>query len=158
MSAHLVRKAGPADLTLLLPLIEAYHEFESIASTEAQRSEAVEPLLRDAALGSIWLIEKSGAPVGYIALCYGYSIEFGGRDAFIDEFYILPGERGQGIGTEVVDAVKAEAAAEGVLALHLEVDRNNDGARRLYERMGFRSRTQFHLMSHPLGGAAEPSE
>ena len=28
--------------------------------------------------------------VGYIALGYGYAIEFAGRDAFIDEFYILP--------------------------------------------------------------------
>ncbi len=147
MSGHNLRRAGPEDLDALLPLVAAYHDFESITSTAAQRSRAVAPLLRDDALGSIWLIEEASEPIGYIALCYGYSIEFGGRDAFIDEFFIVPDERGRGIGAEVVSAVKMKAQASGIVAIHLEVDHDNERARRLYRRMGFEPRTQFHLMS-----------
>jgi len=34
-----------------------------------------------------------GQAAGYAATCSGFSIEFGGRDAFIDELHIAPGHR-----------------------------------------------------------------
>ena len=37
--------------------------------------------------------------VGYLVLTLGYSLEYGGRDAFIDEVYIRSSYRGRGIGT-----------------------------------------------------------
>ncbi len=155
MTAHLLRKAKADDLDLLLPLVAEYHVFESIVMSPDDRRRAVARLLDDPALGAVWFIVKDGSPIGYIALCYGYSIEFGGRDAFIDEFYILPGVRGQGFGKAAVDAVRAEAMADGVIALHLEVDHDNARARRLYEHMGFQPRTRFHLMSMSLADATE---
>ena len=102
-------------------------------------------------MGAVWDIRRSGALIGYVALCFGYSIEFGGRDAFIDEFFLVPEARGKGIGGRVLDAVKAEAAAAGVTALHLEVEQDNEVARRLYASHGFRLRDRFHLMSARLG-------
>lgn len=44
--------------------------------------------------------------------------------------------RGQGLGTALIRASQAEAAALG-RGLGLHVVRDNDGARRLYERLGF---------------------
>ena len=147
MSAFDLRRCGPAGLDDLLPLVAAYHGFEGIRSSAEDRREAVGRLLGDPALGAIWRIEQSGALIGYIALCFGYSIEFGGRDAFIDEFFLVPDARGQGIGGRVLEAVKAEAAADGILALHLEVAEENAAAQRLYAAHGFRLRDGFHLMS-----------
>ena len=144
MTAHLLRKAKADDLDLLLPLVAEYHVFESIVMSPDDRRRAVARLLDDPALGAVWFIVKDGSPVGYIALCYGYSIEFGGRDAFIDEFYLLPGVRGQGFGK-----------ADGVIALHLEVDHDNARARRLYEHMGFQPRMRFHLMFMSLADTTE---
>ncbi|MDA0268690.1 MAG: hypothetical protein O2890_10595 [Cyanobacteria bacterium] len=64
--------ASGSQLTLVLPLVEAFHEFEGLTITAAERRAAVQTLLSDRSLGGIWLIYDQGNLVGYIALCIGY--------------------------------------------------------------------------------------
>ena len=142
-----LKPATLADSNTLMPFVRAYHEFEGITATDAERFEAVKPLLEEGTLGRIWLIETSDGVVGYIALCFGYSIEFGGRDAFVDEFFIGEDARGQGLGRMALEAVKEEAQAAGVKTLHLEVAHANAVARKFYAGAGFVPRERFHLMS-----------
>jgi ribosomal protein S18 acetylase RimI-like enzyme len=85
---------------------------------------------------------RAGDPVGY-AVCL---VEDGPDDSFpVGERYgelyslsVAPDERGQGIGTALLDEVDAELARRGVADLAISVFAGNDGARRLYERRGFR--------------------
>lgn len=149
-NAWAMRGASTEDLAALLPLVRAYHAFEGIELEEETRRRAVEGLLADRQLGGVWLTEDGSGAFGYIAICYGYSIELGGRDAFVDELFLRPSHRGRGIGRAVIGRVAAEAAAAGVLALHLEVSRDNERAKRLYGAAGFTSRERFHLMSLSL--------
>jgi GNAT superfamily N-acetyltransferase len=106
-------------------------------------------LLEDPTLGRVWLIEDHGSVAGYLALCFGYSIEFGGRDAFVDELYLLESRRGRGLGKAALEAAAREAATLGVVALHLEVGTENAKARKLYESVGFLPREGFALLSRP---------
>lgn len=145
-----LRIAEVTDVDVLLPLVRQYHEFEQIEMSDADRIKAFSPLLGQNTLGQIWLILSSEQVVGYIALCFGYSIEFGGRDAFVDEFFIEAATRGQGLGREVLATIKAEATHRGIIALHLEVARTNRRAKKLYTALGFEAREHFHLMSCPL--------
>jgi len=140
----------PRDLELVLPLVCAYHEFEGIDSTESRRKSAVGRLLGSANLGGIWLIQSGGTLCGYIVLCRGFSIEFDGFDAFVDEFYLLPEYRGRGIGGRVLKEIKSKARALDINSLHLEVARDNDRARRLYRAAGFEARDRYLLMSATL--------
>ena len=142
--------AAPADLDRILPLVQAYHEFEHIDSSASQRDSAVRQLLGDPALGGIWLIFEAGMLAGYIALCRGFSIEFNGFDAFVDEFYLEPEFRGRGIGKAVLAEIAGEARRAGIKALHLEVARDNEAARRLYAAAGFEAREEYILMSVTL--------
>ncbi len=139
--------AGPRQLEELLPLVAAYHAFEEVESSSEQRRSSVANLLQDKSLGALWLIRKLDKLIGYVAVCYSYSIEFGGRDAFIDEFYIEAAERGRGIGSKVLAEVAALLHARGIVALHLEVDGTNDRAKSAYEKAGFSSRDKYHVMS-----------
>jgi ribosomal protein S18 acetylase RimI-like enzyme len=140
--------AGAAQLAALLPLVRGYHEFERVTMSDAERAAALAPLLEPgSSLGRVWLVRQGDEVVGYAALTFGYSIEFRGRDAFVDELFLVAQARGRGIGSAVLDRVKAHAAALGLVALHLEVARDNLQARRLYERWGFAAREQFHMMS-----------
>jgi ribosomal protein S18 acetylase RimI-like enzyme len=50
---------------------------------------------------------------------------------------LLPRFQRQGIGTAVMEDLKTQASAAGV-CLVLDVEKDNPGARRLYERLGFR--------------------
>ncbi|HPR42513.1 MAG TPA: N-acetyltransferase [Candidatus Methanofastidiosa archaeon] len=59
-----------------------------------------------------------------------------------DEFYISnvsvsPESRGKGIGTELMDKAQETAKEKGCDTLLLDVAIENDGAKRLYERLGF---------------------
>jgi len=152
-----LKPAGIDELPALLPLVRAYHDFEHVALSDADRTAVLRPLLLDPGLGQVWLIELDEAAVGYIALCLGYSIEFRGRDAFLDEFFIQPPWRGQGIGSAVLREVIAWAAGEGIRAVHLEVARDNHHARATYEKLGFVSRPQFHMMSLVTGEEKNPA-
>ena len=150
MDLHM-RMAITQDLELIVPLVGAYHEFERINSAESERRSSVWTLLNNPAFGAIWLIYADKKLVGYIALCRGYSIEFNGFDAFVDEFYLYPEFRGKGIGTWVLEAIKQKAREIDVNALHLEVARNNANARKLYAKAGFEARENYVLMTATLG-------
>ena len=144
--------ADTDDMPLLLPLVRAYHDFEGIVVTDSERETALSPLLEENSdLGKVWLIRHQKESVGYIALCFGYSIEFGGRDAFIDEFYITEPARGKGLGHWVLKEIQMKAREYGVCAIHLEVARSNKRAQKSYAKAGFMLRQDFHLMSSKLG-------
>ena len=145
-----LRQARLADLDGLEPLVRAYHEFEGIDSSETGRRAALCRLLENSTFGAIWLVYADGALAGYIVLCRGFSMEFNGFDAFVDEFYLAAEFRGKGIGTEVLNAIKKEALKLDINALHLEVARSNTPARRLYTACGFEAREKYLLMSADL--------
>lgn len=145
-----LRLADENDLEQVLTYVRAYHQFEGVAHSEGDAAFAVRPLLGQSSLGRIWLIYTGTQSIGHIAICFGYSIEFSGRDAIIDEMYIVPEHRGKGFGKQVLAKVKSEAALLGVKALHLEVARSNEPAQRLYQAAGFESRERFFVMSTAL--------
>jgi ribosomal protein S18 acetylase RimI-like enzyme len=142
--------AGAEHLSRLLPMVAACHQDTGIGSTDARRRAALEPLLRGTPLGSVWLIGPKMAPVGYVAVGLGWSIEMGGPDAFVDEFFIREAVRGRGMGAQALDALAAELSARGVVALHLEVAAANTRAQSFYARRGFARRDSFSLMTRRL--------
>ncbi|MCG6885261.1 MAG: GNAT family N-acetyltransferase [Silicimonas sp.] len=138
--------AGPGDLDKTERMVAAYHALEGFESDEAHRRAALEPLLEGSPHGAVWLIGPKMAPVGYVAVSFGWSIELGGLDGVIDEFWIREAVRGRGMGSEALAALLKALKGAGVAALSLEVAHGNDTAQRLYERAGF-SRRDYQYMT-----------
>ena len=149
MSAAL-RLARPEDLDRLMGLVAAFHAEAGIEQDPDQRRAALVPLLEGIPHGCVYLIGPARAPLGYVILTFGWSVEFGGMDGFVDEIYIRPAVRGRGIATELLLALPKALAAGGLKALHLEVDRTNETAHKLYLRTGFKPRDRYMLMSKTL--------
>ena len=139
-------RAAPADLDDILPLVADFHVEEEVESTPETRREAVAYALANPPVGEIWLARRDGALLAYLALAFGFSLAFNGRDSFLDEIYVVPEERGAGLGARLIEHVRADAASRGVKAMHLEVHPENERARALYERLGFELR-EYRLMS-----------
>jgi GNAT superfamily N-acetyltransferase len=135
-----IKPASVHDLDLVLPFVAEFHQAEGLTLSDSQRETSVKTLLTNQELGGIWLIDYQNQPVGYIAICFGYSIEFTGRDAFIDEFYIRPAYRGLGLGKQTLERIKAYVKDLGIRALHLEVLKSNLNAYRIYTNSGFTAR------------------
>jgi len=148
MSAALTL-AAPKHLDKLMPLVAAFHAESGIAQTDEARLAAVKPLLDGVPHGSAYLIGPPVAPIGYLVVSFGWSVEFGGLDGVIDELFIRPTVRGRGIATEVLLSLSKGLADAGVKALHLEVDTSKEDVRRLYAKCGFQIRDGYHLMTRP---------
>lgn len=150
----LLKRAEPADLPVLLAYVGAYHMEARLTRETTVLAAALRPLLEPGStVGRAFLITFTGRPIGYAVLCFGYSIEFLGRDAFLDEWYIEPDYRGRGLGKQALHALLAEARAAGVQALHLEVRDDHQAARRLYAGLGFEPRRQYVFLSRRLEDA-----
>ena len=139
--------AKPEDIDRLLPLVTAFHAEEGVTQDDDTRRSAILPLLEGSPHGAIYMVGPGRAPIGYIAISFGWSIEFAGMDGFIDEFYIRPGVRGRGIGSEVLRQLPKALSEAGMKVLHLEVAHTNTRAQELYGRLRFEPRTQYMLMS-----------
>ncbi len=149
MSAAL-HLAKPEHLGALLPLVAAFHLEAGIDSSDAQREAAIAPLLEGIPYGAVYIIGPTRAPIGYIVVTFTWSVEFGGMDGFVDEIYIRPAVRGRGIATEVLTELPKTLGEAGIKAIHLEVDRENEAAQRLYARARFKPRLSQVLMSKLL--------
>jgi len=60
-----------------------------------------------------------------VVLAFGFSFEYKGRDAFIDELFLKEAYRKKGIGGQTMRFVEQQAKELGVHAIHLEVEKSN---------------------------------
>lgn len=155
-SSERLRLAMPADIDLVLGLMQEYYAHDRLPFRREHARGALGALLANPALGEIWLVEVAGQAVGYVALTFGFSLECGGRDAYIDELFLRASHRGQGIGTRVIQRALARCAELGIRAVRLEVMRHNPEALRLYTRLGFEEHDR-HSLTHQTKPAGEPS-
>lgn len=139
------RLATAADAELLLDFMQEYYAFDGHHYEREKARTALLGLLTNPAFGLAWLILDSATPVGYIVLCFGYSLEYLGRDAFIDEFYLVASHRGRGWGRKTFEFVRVEAQRQSVKAIHLEVVRRNTAALGFYRKLGFKDHDHYMM-------------
>jgi GNAT superfamily N-acetyltransferase len=138
------------DTDLLAEFMREFYEFDHLALDEEAAHFALLQILNNDSLGMVWLIQADGSPIGYVVLTLGFSLEFHGRDAFIDEIYIRAKHRGKGIGRRTLEFVEAACRTLGVRAIHLEVERSNAKAHAVYQQIGFEYQDSY-LMTKCVG-------
>ncbi|HVF28226.1 MAG TPA: hypothetical protein VM943_08295 [Pyrinomonadaceae bacterium] len=80
--------AGADDEYILIALMREFYAVEHLTFDEAAARAALRQVLHHGALGSVYLIRSGEAVAGYVVLALGFSLEFHGRDAIIDELYL----------------------------------------------------------------------
>lgn len=140
------RIAREADADLLLAMMREYYAFDGHAYDEQRARVALLKFLGEPSFGRAWLICDGDVAVGYIVLTFGYSLEYLGRDAFIDEFYLRESYRGRGWGRRTLEFVEEAGRAAEVRTIHLEVVRANSRAKEVYRRAGYADHDHY-LMS-----------
>lgn len=142
------RRATPDDAPALLQMCRDFHIEDGSPLDEAGEA-TITHVAQGEPMAPAYMLELHGTLAGFFILTLGYSVENGGTDGFIDDIYLLPALRGQGLGRKAV-ALAIEAAKEvGIRALLLEVEAHNDRAYALYRKMGFDD-TQRRLLRQVL--------
>jgi ribosomal protein S18 acetylase RimI-like enzyme len=149
------RAARTDDVPVLLGLMRQFYEDTQTVLDPQGAAQALRTLLEDPSLGRALMIEVGKQTAGYAVLTLGFSLEFHGRDAFVDELFVAPAFRKRGLGLAAIRELESVAAELGVLALHLEVGPENERALNLYRRAGFEDR-RHHLMTRLLARSSVP--
>jgi diamine N-acetyltransferase len=131
------RPAKPGDVEAILAMMRGYYEQDGYTFVEAEARTAALALIQDPHLGRLWVTCDCDAVVGYVAVALGFSFEYRGREAFVDELYIAESHRGHGLGAKALEVAEAYCREMAVNALHLEVEGHREQALELYRRWGF---------------------
>ncbi len=67
------------------------------------------------------------------------SVWYEGEVALLDELYVAPSARNNGIGSAIIGFLHARAHATGIAAIEINVDEGDVDAQRFYERHGYSS-------------------
>ena len=132
------RKMTPSDVPeVLLMMREFYHSPAVLHPVPDANFEAtVREVLSGRPYADLYLLEWEGKTAGYALTAKSWSNEAGGPVVWLEEAYVTEAFRGKGLGSLLLRQLEEEYT--GVAArLRLEVEDDNEGAIRLYTKMGY---------------------
>ena len=137
------RSAASSNVETLVKFMRGLYEHDHLPFDEPRARAGLEKILHDDAVGRVWMILDEGEAIGYAVLTFGFSLEFRGRDAFLDELYVAASHRGRGVGRQTLKFLEEVCHSLGIQALHLEVERANTRAQAVYRQAGFTDHDRY---------------
>ena len=139
LSEPVVRPAVPRDRSLYLTLAEEFYGSDAVLSPlpSAFHERNFDEILRPEGQLRAYLFEAEGKPAGFAQFSLNWSTEAGGRTIWIEDVYVRKDFRGHGIGSAFFRRLEFDYGASAH-RYRLEVEEDNEAARRLYERLGYR--------------------
>ena len=137
------KTAEESDTELLLRLMRELYEHDRTPFEIDVARTALKGIINDGSHGRVWVARLGDEVVGYAVLTLGYSLEFHGRDAILDELFIRQPYRGRGMGKQILRFVEQACGELGIRALHLVVERENINAQAFYRKIGFQTQDRY---------------
>lgn len=129
------RLATPDDADEVARLL---HDFNTEYDTPSPGVAVLAPRLRELLAGHATCAILAGTPpVGVALVTLRPNVWYAGQVALLDELYVVPALRSQGIGSALVDHLMSLAKSRGVDLVEINVDEGDVDAQRFYERHGF---------------------
>lgn len=132
-----VRAARAAEAAVVAQLL---HDFNTEFDTPSPGPGVLTPRLEHLLAGrEVFALLVGEPPEGLALVTLRPNVWFAGPVGLLDELYVLPGLRGRRRGTALLHAAEREVVARGGAMLEINVDGEDVGARRFYERHGYRN-------------------
>ncbi len=147
------REARHEDIPALLQLMRLFYAEDNYPFSETGARRALAQFLENPAYGMVLVAVADDSIAGYVAVTFGFSFEYGGRDAFVDEVFVDSALRGRGIGENLLQRAIAVCKEQGVQAVHLEVEPRKERTAQFYRRHGFRDHNRI-LMTRRLSSGS----
>lgn len=145
-----VCQATIADLELIVPLFDAYRQFYRQAPDgELARCFLRKRLENDES--TIFLaFERDGKAVGFMQLFPSFSCLSAARIFILNDLYVAPAARRQGVARALLRAAADHARAVGAVRLTLSTEITNHAAQALYEAEGWVRQLDFYVYNHAV--------
>jgi len=129
------RLAEVADAGIVAALLDAFNrEFDTPTPGPVVLATRLERLL---AGGAVFAVLAGEPAMALALLTMRPNVWYDGPVALLDELYVEPGSRGQGVGSALLAGAEAIALLRGAELLEINVDGEDTAARRFYERHGY---------------------
>jgi hypothetical protein len=94
-----MRRASPNDIPLLVGLMAEFYAEAGYHLNQEGAAGAFQTILADERLGYVWIIQKEQQDIGHLVVTLKYAMEYGGLVACVDDLYVKPAWRNQGLST-----------------------------------------------------------
>jgi GNAT superfamily N-acetyltransferase len=126
----------------LLPLIAAYQRFYEVEEIDEERNHRFfRRFLAPSEAGLLLGARAGGRLVGYACLYWHFSSTQGRETVLMNDLYVDPELRGQGVGRALIEASLEVARERGAAHLEWATAPDNHTAQRLYDSTGARRTT-----------------
>jgi GNAT superfamily N-acetyltransferase len=143
LSKITITRASTDAVQQLVPLFDAYRQFYGHqTSPEGARNFLAERLAKDESV--IFLASEGDRAVGFAQLYPSFSSLSMSRMWILNDLFVLPAARGNGVGTALLEQCKRLATETGAKELSLETVKTNLTAQRLYEACRWKRDELFH--------------
>lgn len=132
----MIRKITEKDRNIFLAMTEDFYNSDAVCYRvpEEYRIRTFNELMRSDTYMEGFIFEYEGNIAGYALISKSFSPEAGGSVVWIEELMILPEYRSRGLGTQFFRFLEKNIPAA---RYRLETEPENEGAIRLYKRMGY---------------------
>lgn len=86
---------------------------------------------------SFLIASEAGRPLGYILLRYRYSMWADGVEATLEDLFVDPAARRNGVGRALVEDALRHATRRGCCSICLDTNEHNAASTRIYRQLGF---------------------
>lgn len=134
----MIRSVEPKDKDVYLDLVRAFYQSEAVLHSipDEYIENTWNELMSSSDYVKAYILESDNQVAGYALLSFTFSQEVGGKVAWLEELFMLPEFRGQGLGKEFFAFMEANVESK-VSRIRLEVEPDNERAKRLYESLGY---------------------
>jgi GNAT superfamily N-acetyltransferase len=132
-----IEPIAPGQMDELLPLIAAYQRFYEVEKIDDERNRAffsrfIAPS-EDGMLLAAW---RDGKLSGYACLYWHFTSLVPAETVLMNDLYVDPAARGQGVGRALIEASAGIARERGAHHLEWATAPDNETAQRLYDSTG----------------------
>ena len=132
-----IRPAAPDDVPLIVELIHGRAEYERLAHECVATEERVrESLFGPRPDAEVVIAEVDGRPAGFALFFHNYSTFLARRGLYLEDLFVFPQYRGQGVGRALLVHLARLAVARGCGRFEWWVLDWNEPAIRFYESLG----------------------
>ena len=161
MTLH-IRAGEPADVAVIAQLIRDLAHYEKLEHEVTMTEEKLtDSLFGERRYAETLIAEDSGEPVGFALFFHNFSTFLAQPGIYLEDLFVVPARRGQGIGQALLKALARTAAERGCGRLEWAVLDWNRDAIRFYERLGAKPNsdwTVYRLTGEPLRSLAARRE
>ncbi len=133
----MIRKMQPSDREAYLELANAFYHSEAVLHSvpEIHLEKTFEAAVGGSPYLECLMFEKEGQTAGFALLALTWSQEAGGLVVWVEELFVKPEYRGQGLGKGFFAWL--EEHYPNASRFRLEIEPDNHRAEALYRQMGF---------------------